>query len=422
MKHTFAGKAAAVALLAMLGLGGIAQAQIVVHGDVYGAGKGVYPGVDVARVRGNSTVEMSAGTVDNSVYGGGELGAVNGNADVAISGTAHVGGNDLSSYKGFVFGGGSGTIQDPGYANVKGNTHVTISGGYVHNTVFGGGELASVGTFTLAASADSANDIVVGEPVSCDDGTGRSLVEISGGQIGHKDATLRVDIGYVFGAGMGVYTDPHADNEPTPSADNARFGYVNTAEVRVSGSAFIVGAVWGGSENGQVLDSCGVIVSGGQIGNGYDWTNEEGKGLYTAANWDEAVAAVKAQDASRINAIAGQMPECYHWKYGRDTTINGTPTKHYLPYDRYANETGDTTASTTPATATPSSATSSAAARATIPMPPTIEARVASSPPNSSNSKAVCAVTPTWRSAADISSPRSMAAASMPTCWATAAW
>ena len=348
MKHTFAGKAAAVALLAMLGLGGIAQAQIVVHGDVYGAGKGVYPGVDVARVRGNSTVEMSAGTVDNSVYGGGELGAVNGNADVAISGTAHVGGNDLSSYKGFVFGGGSGTIQDPGYANVKGNTHVTISGGYVHNTVFGGGELASVGTFTLAASADSANDIVVGEPVSCDDGTGRSLVEISGGQIGHKDATLRVDIGYVFGAGMGVYTDPHADNEPTPSADNARFGYVNTAEVRVSGSAFIVGAVWGGSENGQVLDSCGVIVSGGQIGNGYDWTNEEGKGLYTAANWDEAVAAVKAQDASRINAIAGQMPECYHWKYGRDTTINGTPTKHYLPYDRYANETGDTTASYNP--------------------------------------------------------------------------
>lgn len=347
MKHTFAGKAAMIALLAMLGLGGNAQAQVVVHGSVFGAGKGVYPGLDVARVDGNATVVMSAGTVNNSVYGGGELGAVNGNAEVTISG-GHVGGNDLSSYKGFVFGGGSGTIQDPGYANVKGNTHVTISGGYVHNTVFGGGELASVGTFTLAASADTEKDIVVGEPESCADGTGRSLVEISGGQIGHKDATLRVDIGYVFGAGMGVYTDPHAANEPDPSADNARFGYVNTAEVRVSGSAFIVGAVWGGSENGQVLDSCGVIVSGGQIGNGYDWTNEEGKGLYTAANWDEAVAAVKAQDASRINAIAGLMPECYHWKYGRDTNINGTPTKHYLPYDRYANETGDTTASYNP--------------------------------------------------------------------------
>lgn len=348
MKHTFAGKAAMIALLAMLGLGGNAQAQIVVHGNVYGAGKGVYPGLDVARVDGNATVVMSAGTVNNSVYGGGELGAVNGNTDVAISGTAHVGGNDLSSYKGFVFGGGSGTIFDPTYANVKGNTHVTISGGYVHNTVFGGGELASVGTFTLAASADATKDIVVGEPVSCASGTGRSLVEISGGQIGHKDATLRVDIGYVFGAGMGVYTDPHAVNEPTPSADNARFGYVNTAEVRVSGSAFIVGAVWGGSENGQVLDSCGVIVSGGQIGNGYDWTNKEGKGLYTAADWDEAVAAVKAQDATRINTIAAAMPECMHWKYGRDTVINETHTKHYLPYDRYANETGDTTASYNP--------------------------------------------------------------------------
>ncbi len=347
MKRTIVGKAAAVALLFMLGINGATQAQVVVNGSVFGAGKGVYPGVDVARVHGNATVEMTTGTVDNNVYGGGELGAVNGNADVTISG-GHVGGNDLTSYKGFVFGGGSGTIFDPTYANVKGNTHVTISGGYVHNTVFGGGELASVGTFNLAASADATNDIVLGEPVSCASGTGRSLVEISGGQIGHKDATLRVDIGYVFGAGMGVYTDPHAVHEPAPSADNARFGYVNTAEVRVSGSAFIVGAVWGGSENGQVLDSCGVIVSGGQIGNGYDWTNEEGKGLYTAAQWDEAVAAVKAQDATRINNIAGQMPECYHWKYGRDTIINGIHTKHYLPYDRYAYETGDTTASYNP--------------------------------------------------------------------------
>ncbi len=336
----------AIVLMALL-LCGSSQAQVVVNGSVFGAGKGVYPGVDVARVHGNATVEMTTGTVDNSVYGGGELGAVNGNADVTISG-GHVGGDDLTSYKGFVFGGGSGTIFDPTYANVKGNTHVTISGGYVHNTVFGGGELASVGTFTVAASADATNDIVIGEPVSCASGTGRSLVEISGGQIGHKDATLRVDIGYVFGAGMGVYTDPHAVHEPAPSADNARFGYVNTAEVRVSGSAFIVGAVWGGSENGQVLDSCGVIVSGGQIGNGYDWANEEGKGLYTAAQWDEAVAAVKAQDATRINAIAAAMPECMHWKYGYDTTINGTPTKHYLPYDRYANETGDTTASYNP--------------------------------------------------------------------------
>lgn len=348
MKHTFAGKAAMIALLAMLGLGGNAQAQVVVHGSVFGAGKGLYTpsdnsGLDVARVDRNATVVMSAGTVNNSVYGGGELGAVNGNAEVTISG-GHVGGNDLSSYKGFVFGGGSGTIQDPGYANVKGNTHVTISGGYVHNTVFGGGELASVGTFTLAASADTTKDIVVGEPVDCASGTGRSLVEISGGQIGHKDATLRVDIGYVFGAGMGVYTDPHTANEPSPSADNARFGYVNTAEVRVSGSAFIVGAVWGGSENGQVLDSCGVIVSGGQIGNGYDWTNKEGKGLYTAAQWDEAVAAVKAQDATRINTIAAAMPECMHWKYGYEE--NGVT--HYLPYDRYANETGDTTASYNP--------------------------------------------------------------------------
>ncbi len=283
-------------------------------------------------------------TVAQNVYGGGSLADVIGNTEVNIKTNGHVGGTLPSQTNGFVFGGGMGDMNNPQYANVKGNTHVDMTGGYVHNTLFGGGELALVGDFNFvdAGNASSHPTFVVGEPYELKTaGTGRCLVEISGGQVGHKDATLKQDIGYVFGAGMGVYTDPHAANEPAPSAMNARFGYVNTAEVRISGTAFIVGAVWGGSENGQVLDSCGVKVSGGQIGTGYDWKNKVGKGLYTAAQWDEAVAAVKAQDASRINAIAAAMPECYHWPFGREE--NGVT--HYLPYDPYASLYGATDAS-----------------------------------------------------------------------------
>ena len=333
-----------------------------VSGDVFGGGLG-----RTATVTANPLVTIGAdapatlptglslpavanrhATVAHNVYGGGSLADVIGNTEVNIKANGHVGGTLPSQTNGFVFGGGKGDMNNPQYANVKGNTHVVMDGGYVHNTLFGGGELALVGDFNFvdAGNASSHPTYVVGEPYELKTpGTGRCLVEISGGQVGHKDATLKQDIGYVFGAGMGVYTDPHAANEPAPSVNNARFGYVNTAEVRISGSAFIVGAVWGGSENGQVLDSCGVIVSGGQIGTGYDWKNKVGKGLYTAAQWDEAVAAVKAQDASRINTIAAAMPECYHWPFGRDTNINGNDTKHYLPYDPYAKLYGATDAS-----------------------------------------------------------------------------
>ena len=316
-----------------------------VNYDVYGGGLGA-----TATVTANPVVNIGDdnashyATVGHNVYGGGSLADVIGNTNVNITGNGHVGATDPSQTDGFVFGGGKGDISAPQYANVKGNTHVVMTDGYVHNTLFGGGELALVGDFNLA-DADYATahpTFVEGEPYSLKTpGTGRCLVEISGGQIGHKDATLKQDIGYVFGAGMGVYTDPHVANEPAPSAMNARFGYVNTAEVRISDSAFIVGAVWGGSENGQVLDSCGVKVSGGQIGTGYDWKNKVGKGLYTPAQWDEAVAAVKAQDASRINTIAAAMPECYHWPFGREE--NGVT--HYLPYDPYASQYGATDAS-----------------------------------------------------------------------------
>ena len=321
-----------------------------VRGSVFGAGKGKDTDTNMARVGGSSTVTLNGADarVLHNIYGGGELSMVNGNTQVNIV-AGKVGATDNPARTdGFVFGGGKGNISDPLFANVKGNTHVTMSGGTVHNTLFGGGELASVGTFTLAETADAANDIVVGEPISCADGTGRCLVEISGGQIGHKDATLLNDIGYVFGAGMGVYTDPHAVGAGglVYSADNARFGYVNTAHVVISDDAFIVGAVWGGSEDGQVLDSCGVVVTGGQIGCGYDWVNEEGLAPYTSTQWTNAINAVKSQNATNINSMAAEMPECHHWPYGRpvldgngDPVLDGQgdPVLHYLPYDPYAS-------------------------------------------------------------------------------------
>ena len=330
----------------------------LVYGNVFGAGKGKDTDTNMARVGGSCTVTLDGADarVLHNIYGGGELSMVNGNTQVNIV-AGKVGATDNpASTDGFVFGGGKGNISNPLFANVKGNTHVTMSGGTVHNTLFGGGELASVGTFTLAETADAVNDIVVGEPISCADGTGRCLVEISGGQVGHKDATLLHDIGYVFGAGMGVYTDPHAVGAGglVYSADNARFGYVDSAEVQISDEAFIVGAVWGGSEDGQVLHNCGVKVSGGQIGCGYNWSTREGYAPYTSTQWTNAINAVKTQNDAAIISLAAEMPECMHWPYGaavldgEDNPVldgEGNPVLHYLPYDPYASLYGATDAS-----------------------------------------------------------------------------
>ena len=312
------------------------------HACVFGGGKGdtTYADHNAGKVTANPKVTLNGAadnnvTILNTVYGGGELASVVGNTAVDIK-HGHVGCDerDIEHGNGFVFGGGKGDVHSPALGCVSGNSTVTMSGGYVHNTLFGGGQLGSVGKFTTAAEADAVNDIVVGEPVSCAANTGKTTVSISGGQIGPHDVTMRADLGYVFGAGQGYYTQPNSDYaDPSYTSvnlalQNARYGYVDTAVVNISDSAFIVGAVWGGSENGQVLHDCHVNVSGGQIGCGYNWSTQKGLDPYTPAQWANAINAVKRGNIAGIKSAAAAMPECHHWAYASP----------FLPYDAYIDD------------------------------------------------------------------------------------
>ena len=316
------------------------------QGQVFGGGKGSVADPQSGKVTGNPKVLMNPSSnenfvVLNAVYGGGELASVDGNTYVVIN-KGHVGSatKDIDEDNGFVFGGGKGSAINPMLANVKFNSTVTISGGYVHNSVFGGGEIASVGNFTRASAADPTNDVVVGEPISCADGTGTTTVTISGGQVGPTDVTMLADLGYVFGASMGVYTQPKVEytdpffNSVEMARQNARFGYADNAVVTISDNAFIVGAVWGGSENGQVLHDCTVNIQGGQIGCGKNKTAP-----YTSEQWTAAKNAVLSNDVSAIATIAAAMPECDSWDY------DGANGHNYLPYDPYADDDGLTNAS-----------------------------------------------------------------------------
>lgn len=106
--------------------------------NVFGAGKGVAGG-STAQITGQTNATVSGGTVNESVYGGGENGDVVKSGELASIVTVS-GGNIV----GDVFGGGR-------MGTTNGNTEVDIKGGIIRGNVFGGA-YGSSGSVYVAGS------------------------------------------------------------------------------------------------------------------------------------------------------------------------------------------------------------------------------------------------------------------------------
>ena len=367
--------------------GGVTATALGEIGDVYGGG-------NAAAVIGNPTVNIGMATtvqchesfdkttidethdgytysdaqdvlgayITGNVFGGGNLAEVSGNTYVNICGTqnpdsnsdngysdtavSHSGTTDFAvSIGNSVYGGGNA-------ADVLGNTFVTMADGYVFNGIFGGGYSGSVGTFTTStASTDvniwghtAHNGTCIGKPTACENGTGTCYVVVSGGQIGPVEVATQgmnrtaanggpVPQGWVWGAGCGLVEDPSDD------PDTHFKTYVNNTDVTIKGDAFILESIIGGGEFGRVLGNTLVKIEGGQIGVGANKVDENNKPIrYTADQWTEAEEAVRAGNASRINTIAAQMPECSHFPYGKNIGTEQNPNWVYDTYDPFADE------------------------------------------------------------------------------------
>ena len=298
-------------------------------------------------------VPVTGARITGDVFGGGSEANVNGNATVNIctadynyTGSTFQG---VAISRGSVYGGGSA-------GDVLGNTFVTMSGShlvggkyvhdaYVYDGVYGGGLMGSVGTFTRDSTVTTESNgynhslhkaNCLGKPVSCKVGTGKCTVIISGGQVGPIEVATKgmkneggdgpVDVGFVFGAGRGEVEDPDVDK------DADFHTYVNATEViiknkyaveyestadsldHVVSKPIIMASVYGGGENGRVLDSTYVKIYGGQIGSG-DTETAGGKTvprIYTETEWATADSTV--------------FKECLSWDYKSP----------FLPYDPYA--------------------------------------------------------------------------------------
>ncbi len=287
--------------------------------------------------------------IKGSVYGGGEnghnfhdakvtvhsgtIGIPEGSAIVNDGGTPDDTSDDISysgarfPNRGNVYGSGCGTDTYTGTDSktyfdfnagiVRGNTTVLIDGGHVVHNVYGGGAMGSVGTYTFSDAAyhTAHPEVPVGKPISCADGTGTCTVTVSGGQIGVTGATMAEhgkggpdDYGHVFGAGRGEMHDP----DQYPNMETCAF--FNKTILNISGTAFLTGSAYGGSESGHVLGDTEVNISGGQIGCGKD-----SSGPFDNAVWADDYIPT------------GESMDCASWPFESP----------FAPYDPFANATGD---------------------------------------------------------------------------------
>ena len=164
----------------------------------------------------DAEVSVTGGWVYGSVFGGGEDGHVMRNVDLTIGGTAKIGTWGTSYVDGNIFGGGRGFSADAYTAgNVAGAVKMTISGGTILGSVYGGGRLGSVGYGLYDAGVAGYGEIR--EDHKFDDGTadggffdkGRGHVDItiSGGTIGNtNEFIVPAGNGPVSGNAFGSWT------------------------------------------------------------------------------------------------------------------------------------------------------------------------------------------------------------------------
>ena len=375
---------------------GESASGVTIGGDVFGGGKGKADtftcekamigtndaGLNADYADGNTNVVIGNGTINGTVYGGGQIGRVERNTTVTIGigdGTATGPLTSAPEIKGNVFGAGAGE-EEHGYAAlVRGNPTVTIQGNAkIGKSVYGGGEIASVARYRVAQDATEAAEhgVEVGMPyVLQNNAYGHCVVTIGGyAEIGpdnmkmyHSEKTDGTDkpddYGHVFGAGRGVlpkvYTSyGEAENGPRRmvlAADKTTsiweyfvdeekyFEFIRTlalateTQVTIGDHAFVKGSVYGGSENGIVQYDTNVTIKDHcQIGQGKEITMRYED--YTGGDLFE-LTTPPVKSGSGSETVYYDL-ECASWDYGLDTNADGKKDL-FAPYDPNANATGD---------------------------------------------------------------------------------
>ena len=299
-------------------------------------------------------------SIKGSVYGGGENGHNAGDAYVTVySGTIGIPETDTSDpwrtftnpaiaekalvTRGNIYGAGCGTdtyIGDDSKEHnnawaglVAGNTYVTVHGGRVTNNVYGGGSMGSVGTIisdldgtSMQHNTASENGTLYGFGLSWPleitfaDNTGTANVTI--------DGTAQID-NYVFGAARGKVDFGESDITKQ-RYEEAKFSNVRVTNVvigtanQASHSTPSIRTVYGGGEDGHVMEDANITIHGGTIAH---TVFGGGKGLSTFKStlWDADNAGNNKKDPS--DSSKDLVEDVHSWTAGKvygntNVTIN----------------------------------------------------------------------------------------------------
>ena len=270
------------------------------NGHVFGSGYGraaTESGADtiyaqMAFVKNTFVTIQDDAEVRGSVFGSGENGHVRQNTHVFVEG-GEIGTDGTTGYEGNVYGGGRGKDLNANndYSRTSGrtygNTFVDISGGKVNGSVFGGGRMATVGTYP-------AQDTIPADPDFNNGGeTGRATVYIHGDvTIGNPNTALRG--GNVYGGAKGLVGSSYAN-----------LAYLKNSEVIVKEGAVINGSVFGGGENGHISENTKVAIYNGTIGfaGGNEYKGNVfggGRGIDRDANGNQTETAGIVKGSTRV--------------------------------------------------------------------------------------------------------------------------
>lgn len=276
-----------------------------IYGKIFGAGAGVSGYDEMAKLIGTSNITISA-NLGTEVYGGGNIAKVEGNTNINI-----LDGNHTS----VIYGGGNiGEIQGNSTVNIKGgknstvygggnqakvtNSTVNISGG-ANNDVFAGGNSADVETTNVYITGGNTTTLYGGSNAtgtintSNIESTGGTVVTIYGGNnIGGNTIDAKVTINggsitdSVFGGGNQVntqkteiYLKKSANNIPNVYGGGNEAG-VN--ESHIYGQGGMAENIYGGSNKSGDVPTSEIIIDSGTFGTLYGGNNAGG--LTTTSN------------------------------------------------------------------------------------------------------------------------------------------
>ena len=286
--------------------------EVAIAGNVT---DGVYGGCNVKGiVKGNSVVEVTGGTVGDAenasrgiVYGGGLGENTKVNGDVEV--TVNAASGDIY---GDVYGGsakGLVNCNEAGTAvNAGSTTTVTLTGGTIHGNLYGGGH------------GPTGEDAHVWGPVTVNVGGG-TVAAVFGGnnQSGTPQSTIQVNVSggtmtnVVGGGNVAAYTAPAAPDHDYP--------YIN-----ISGGT-VTGRVIGGGNAANVNGNPRVTVSDGVIG-----TAGDGRGIYGGCNASGTVTGntTVTLTGGTIGAEgSGNGANIHGGGYGQSTSVTGNVTVNY---------------------------------------------------------------------------------------------